>query len=94
MTHCFECETKDRAIEILLEEIEQLRGALGQTTHFVTFETDDFAIEHLVSCRASMTSCAVHCEMSESGDYYHEKWGNGRFAVRVQENGNLEKVED
>ncbi|NIN00528.1 MAG: hypothetical protein GTO24_21320 [candidate division Zixibacteria bacterium] len=41
-------------------DIENLKKALNQTDHFITFTDDGWSIEHLVECRPEMTACEFH----------------------------------
>lgn len=67
------------ALPALLDEVDALREALGQTDHFIVLTEDGWSIEHLVSCRPDMTKCAYHREADRH--YRARPPVRGRFRI-------------
>lgn len=87
----FDIDAPARMAALLAEkdaEIEALKEALGQTTHFVTLTAGGYSIEHLVACREiGMTNCVVHHLVDDYIDGWLNKFGLGRHAVLVSSDG-------
>src|SRR5665213_2584999 len=76
-------------LAIAVAEVDRLRAALNQTTHYLILNDDGWSLEHLVSCRLEMTNCDFHMEVADKSDYYQSLFGSGRFPVVFGIDGEL-----
>ena len=76
-----------RRVRELRLENEELKRALNQTKHSVTFDENGFATEHLVECRSyALMKCPVHVALSALPG---SPVGYGTFPVELDEDGEL-----
>ena len=91
--YCVICGTPEFAIAALADcqnKLADLEKALNQDEHYCVFDDNGWSIEHLVSCRPSMTDCEFHKKMHETASLQGTR--RGRFIMKLTASG-LEFVE-